>query len=669
MLGYFEKLYQATDFMPHGDCFLWNTILLWQHVGSDIATGIAYYVMGTVLLYFIFKRRDIPFFWIFILFGAFFFSCGTTHLMAAWTTYFPSYWVEGIIKIVNSIISLGTAIILLPMMPKLLALPNLKKAYGEIEELNITLNKQVIALTKENRKRKAAENQLQDSHRLLHAIVEGTTDSIFLKDLQGCYILANDATLLALGKSESEVIGKDDSLLFPSGSATIIGEVDASVIESGKSLLVEEKMETAHGNTLWLSNKTPYRDKDGSIIGLIGISRNITKLKKAEEEQKEMEAHLQQAYKIEALGTLAGGIAHDFNNLLMVIIGFADLAKADADPNSMLTDNLEKVIGAGHRAIDLVKQILTFSRQEKVERIPLQLQSLVKEALKMLRSSIPTSIEIQDRIDSNCGVVLADPTQVHQILMNLCSNANHAMEGFSGVLKVELKSIVIEEGKQQWALKIEPGEYVELTVSDTGPGIDPEVIDKIFDPYFTTKERGKGTGMGLAIIHAIIAEYGGTITVESEFGKGSTFHVCFKVVEEQELQQSEAAEEIPRGNERILFIDDEAPVVELGKNMLERLGYSVTSQQSSVEALSVFQNSPDAFDIIITDQTMPDMTGSELARNVLQIRSDIPIILCTGYSNIVDEESAKSIGIREFALKPLTKNGIAKLIRKVLDES
>ena len=265
--------------------------------------------------------------------------------------------------------------------------------------------------------------------------------------------------------------------------------------------------------------------------------------------------------------------------------------------------------------------------------------------------------------------MLADPTQVHQILMNLCSNANHAMEGFGGILKVELKSIVIEEGKQQWALKIEPGEYVELTVSDTGPGIDPEVIDKIFDPYFTTKERGKGTGMGLAIIHAIITEYGGTITVESEFVKGATFHVCFKVIEEQELQQSEAAEEIPRGNERILFIDDEAPLVELGKHILERLGYSVTSQQSSVEALSVFQNSPHAFDIIITDQTMPDMTGSELARNLLQIRSDIPIILCTGYSNIVDEESAKSIGIREFALKPLTKNGIAKLIRKVLDES
>ncbi len=388
--------------------------------------------------------------------------------------------------------------------------------------------------------------------------------------------------------------------------------------------------------------------------------------KLAEEAKANLEARLRQAQKMEAIGTLAGGIAHDFNNILAVILGYADLAKDDAPPGSKFAGDLDKVLEAGNRAKDLVKQILAFSRQSKVERIPMQLQSLIKEALKMLRSSIPTTIEIHDNIDPRCAVVLADPTQVHQILMNLCTNANHAMEESGGILKIELKNNCIDKGDRQ-ALHIEPGEYVELVVSDTGCGIGPDVIDKIFDPYFTTKDPGKGTGMGLAIIHGIIADYGGAITVESELGKKTTFTVYFPVIEQEELPLGKDAEEIPLGTERVLFIDDEELLAEMGQDLLERLGYSVTVRQSSLDALSTFQNCPDDFDIIITDQTMPGMTGSDLARRILQIRPDIPIILCTGYSNLIDEEKAKSLGIKEFAVKPLTKGKIAKLLRKVLD--
>lgn len=398
----------------------------------------------------------------------------------------------------------------------------------------------------------------------------------------------------------------------------------------------------------------------GELLGYQGIIRDIT-------EQKRLENQISQAQKMEAIGTLAGGIAHDFNNILGIIIGYAELAREDAPPDSTSSSDLDNVLEAANRAKDLVTQILAFSRQTKIERIPTQLQSLVKEALKMLRSSIPTSVEIRDDIDSGCGVVLADPTQAHQILMNLCTNANHAMEETGGVLTITLQSVAIGKDDQELAMTLEPGEYVELTVSDTGSGIAPDVMDKVFDPYFTTKEVGKGTGMGLAIIHGIVADYGGAVTVESEVGSGTSFHVYFPVVEEKELTSVKDLEKIPMGHERILFIDDEALLTEMGRKMLERLGYRVTVRSSSLEALATFQDNPDAFDVVITDQTMPGITGADLARRMLQIRPDIPIILCTGYSNIIDEKVAKSMGIMEFALKPLTKDTVSRLLRKVLD--
>lgn len=408
---------------------------------------------------------------------------------------------------------------------------------------------------------------------------------------------------------------------------------------------------------------------DGEIGGLAQSFDSMTDIiRQREGEKNQLEIQLHQIYKMEAIGTLAGGIAHDFNNILSIIIGYTDMAKEDAPPGTDSEKYLENVSIAANRAKDLVKQILAFSRQGKAERLPIKLQPLVKEGLKMLRSSIPTTISITDEIDPKSRAVLADPTQVHQILMNLCTNAYHAMENTGGTLSVSLKTTIIKENDQKMVFHLAPGEYVEVIVSDSGEGIGPDVIDKIFDPYFTTKEIGKGTGMGLAIIHGIMKEYGGAIIVESMLGQGATFHIYFPAVKDDAVPKVKEEENLLRGNERVLFVDDEQLLAEMSKDMLERLGYQVTVRRSSIEALTTFQNTPNDFDLVITDQTMPDMTGSDLARRMLQVRPDVPIILCTGYSNTIDEHSAKALGIKEFALKPLTKESASKLIRKVLDE-
>lgn len=437
---------------------------------------------------------------------------------------------------------------------------------------------------------------------------------------------------------------------------------------TGEVFAQEASVLDINGNELWFhSTLVPVNDDKGRIDYIIVVSLDITERKKAERDKENLENLLSQAQKMEAIGTLAGGIAHDFNNILGIILGYTDMAKEDAPPGTRFEKDLEKVLIAANRAKDLVKQILAFSRQTTVERIPIKIQPLIKEGLKMLRSSIPTTIRITEDFDPKSGAILADPTQVHQVLMNLCTNAYHAMEENGGVLSVTMKTTFIGSDEKELLFLISPGEYIELTVSDTGSGIGPDIIGKIFDPYFTTKETGKGTGLGLAIIHGIMSDYGGAITVESKLGKGSTFHVYFPVVENETLPEIKKTEDIPGGKERILFIDDDELLAEMGKEMLERLGYHVTVRRNGFEALEIFQNTPGEFDLVITDQTMPGITGSDLSRRMLQIRPDISIILCTGYSTLIDEFSAKALGIKEFVLKPLTKGVIAKLIRMVLD--
>jgi signal transduction histidine kinase len=406
---------------------------------------------------------------------------------------------------------------------------------------------------------------------------------------------------------------------------------------------------------------------DGRVVRM-EIASNITQRKLAEEQKAELEEKLRQALKMEAIGTLAGGIAHDFNNILGAILGYTELARASSSSFPEIYGKLDKVLQAGHRAKDLVRQILTFSRQAATERIALHPASLVTEAVRMLRSTLPATIDIVLRIDPKAGPVIADPTQMHQILMNLCTNAFHAMEHTGGRLEIMLKETTMGASGHAGEPGIEAGKYVQLSICDTGTGIDPEIRDKIFDPYFTTKEAGKGTGMGLAVAHGIVKSYGGIISINSEPGKGTAAHVFLPIIDADAVPENDEGEWIPGGGEHILFIDDEEILTSLNKVMLEELGYKVTAICDSRDALRIYQQQPDQFDLVITDQTMPGLTGAELAARMLQIRPDLPVILCTGYSSIISRDEARSMGIRSFAAKPLGRREMAILIRKALHD-
>jgi signal transduction histidine kinase/ActR/RegA family two-component response regulator len=382
------------------------------------------------------------------------------------------------------------------------------------------------------------------------------------------------------------------------------------------------------------------------------------------------ERQLQQVLKIQAIGTLAGGIAHDFNNILFPIVGYTELTMDEVPDNSVAHNNLEEVLKAAHRAKDLVQQILTFSRQSGQERKPVKVHSIIKEALKLLRASIPASIEIINNIHDDCHPVMGDATQIHQVIMNLCTNAYQAMQDKGGTLEVSLSEVDVGYEETIEKIGMQPGRHLQLLVRDEGCGMDAAVMDRIFEPYYTTKEQGKGTGLGLSVIHGIVKNHRGDISVTSSPGKGTTFKVYLPITEDADIaNEFEPSNGAAKGNERILLIDDEEQIVSMEQQMLENLGYEVTARTDSTEALKEFSEQPQNFDLVITDMTMPHMTGDELAQKLLDIKPDIPVILCTGFNEDITEEKALSMGIQKFVMKPVIKNDLATTIRTVLDQN
>ncbi|HWR67408.1 MAG TPA: ATP-binding protein [Desulfomonilia bacterium] len=396
------------------------------------------------------------------------------------------------------------------------------------------------------------------------------------------------------------------------------------------------------------------------------LVREIEAHRKAEEEKKGLEHQLRQAQKMEAIGTLAGGIAHDFNNILSPIIGYSEMIIEDVPARSPLKNKTEQILTAATRAKELVRHILTFSRQTEQELIPLELHPIIKESLTLLRASLPKTIEIKQKVDTNCKPVLADPTQIHQVLINLCTNAFHAMRDKGGTLGVEMSEVEIGAADCM-TMKLNPGRYVKICVSDTGHGIPKNIMERVFDPYFTTKAPGEGTGLGLSVVHGIVKSYQGEIKIYSEAGKGTTVSIYLPCLEvETSIRKGYVQENISGGKESILVVDDEEYIITMMKEMLERLGYRVTAFTDSSKAFGDFRRDPYRYDLIITDQTMPRLTGTDLAEECMRIRPDLPVIICTGFSEILSEEKAKAIGISEYVTKPVVKSEISRAIRNAL---
>ncbi len=521
--------------------------------------------------------------------------------------------------------------------------------------------------------RKWAEKERGHLNRLNQLVLDAVNEGIIGLDAEARCVFANPSATAILGYELEEMIGEDIHGLIHHSKA------DGSTYPREECLtliaLKNGSPQGMKGDYFWKRNRekfpvvfscTPIIES-GSVIGGVITFLDITKRKRDEEIRSMLEAKLAQSQKLEAIGTLAGGIAHDFNNILSPIIGFTEMVLQDIEHSSPVRNSLEQVLKAGLRARELVKQILAFSRPRREgESVLLEFGGVVQEVMKLLRASLPTSIEIRQSLGKGCA--LADATQIHQILMNLCINAAHAMDDH-GVLEVNLDRVDLRETDLESLslIDLKPGPYIKLSVSDSGRGMDAVTLHRIFEPYFTTKEIGKGTGLGLAVVHGIVKRLEGTVSVQSIVGEGTTFSIYIPAIEGKDEDCSMPFDEVVGGKESILLIDDEQIMVELGSVILERLGYQVTPATGSLQALELFCANADRFDLIITDCSMPDMTGTDMAKEILRIRPGIPIIMCTGFTEKVDPGTAS-----EFAgliMKPYVAKDIAELVRKLLDKT
>ncbi|MCD6296031.1 MAG: PAS domain S-box protein [Deltaproteobacteria bacterium] len=512
--------------------------------------------------------------------------------------------------------------------------------------------------------RKRIHMELEESEEKYRTLLETTSEGYALLDPELKIIDVNESLCRMLGYSQDEIIGKTPFDLADDENRKIFVE-QTSKIPTTRHRSYGITLKKKNGEDVYTYfNATTIREKSGEALGSFAFITDMT-------DKLALENRLRQAQKMESIGTLAGGIAHDFNNILGAIIGLSELSLLETREGSSLHRHIEKMLEAGMRAKSLVQQILAFSRQRDQVRIPMDITPVIKETLKFLRSSVSSAIQINQYVTKDPGLIKGDPTQIHQVLMNLCTNAEHAMREKGGTMYIKLGRVDVDEAMAGLHHDLHPGPYVRFEVKDTGYGIESANMERIFDPYFTTKGVGEGTGLGLAVVQGIVGKHGGAITVESEEGKGTTFRVFFPIIEgeKDEIQGREMIEKpLPTGNERILFIDDEKVLAELGKDILQRLGYKVTIRTSSLEALELFKAKPGYFDLVITDMSMPNMTGEQFSRELIKLRPDIPIILCTGFSHLISKDKALEIGIKAFAMKPLARKDLVETVRHVLDQ-
>ncbi|MFZ2631587.1 MAG: ATP-binding protein [Desulfosalsimonadaceae bacterium] len=519
--------------------------------------------------------------------------------------------------------------------------------------------------------RQHAEEATAKSKMFLERSLASIPNGVFLMDEDIRFSYINPVLLDWLGRPEKDILGKAFSdmaplILAPKSRRAVtqntIDQIKKGAIIAGLEIWIIDPQ----GKTRPVSfSAAGVRDKEGRIIGGVMILVDMTEL-------KQLETRLRQSQKMEAIGTMAGGIAHDFNNILSGIMGNTELLQYQKDLGEPVKKRLDTIYAASQRARDLVAQILLFSRKSEQEMRPVAPRLIIAETVKLLKASLPSTIEIRQAMDDESVQVMGDPTQIHQILMNLCTNAHHAMIREGGVLEIGLWTVIVEPGSRPEPDDpvLAPGAWVRLTVSDTGHGIPPETLDRIFEPYFSTKEKGVGTGLGLAVVHGIVQSFGGVVDVVSAPGEGTIFSVYLPRLDQFVEEPVIEAEPLPMGgNERILLVDDEVMIVDFGEDALKSLGYQVVSASQSDEALQIFKDRPEAFDLVITDMTMPKMTGEVLAGEILKIRPDMPIILCTGFSERITREKAISLGFREFLMKPVKMKSLAESVHRVLSGS
>ncbi|MBN2082392.1 response regulator [bacterium] len=514
------------------------------------------------------------------------------------------------------------------------------------------------------------EQVLRSTEQRYQAIFENANDAVLIL-CADVFIDCNQQALALFAGTRDEIVGRSPFELSPelqpdgSSSRTKADRILANAW-TGQPQRFEWQHQRLDGSVFDAEISLNSFELAEEKLLLVFI-RDVTRQKRAQAEQRKLESQLRQAQKLEAIGVLAGGVAHDFNNVLFGILGYSDLALESLPPDHQATDYLREIITAGKRASDLVKQILTFARRQERILAPIDLVPLLKEAFKLVRSTLPANINIEQQLQTEQAVVVADPTEIHQVLMNLCTNAAHSMEENGGTLTLGLRLIEVDADMASLHHGLCPGNYTMLSVSDTGHGIAAEILERIFEPFYTTKERGEGTGMGLAVVHGIIVDLGGTITVYSEPGQGTTFNVYIPESPVDRMEKPLMVSKLPRGTEHVLVVDDEPALTQMLSAMLCSLGYRVTAYNSSREALAEFERNGVRFDIVLTDQSMPEMTGSQLSQRMLAIHPEARIVLCTGFSKTIDEQQAKGIGIRRFLLKPLTRSTLARAIRETLD--
>jgi PAS domain S-box-containing protein len=521
----------------------------------------------------------------------------------------------------------------------------------------------VLSIVRDITTRKKTEKSLRESEELLNSIVDSMTDGIVVLD-RNYHITYWNKAMERISRVTHEKAMQDGKTAWKFFPGLIQKGIDNMIRQAMEGQVMRQDdipYYLPDGTTVYTSETcTPLKSEDGEIRGVLSVVRDIT-------EKKTLEARLQQAQKMEAIGTLAGGIAHDFNNILGIIVGNAELAIDDVPEWNPAHRNLQEIRKSCLRARDVVRQILSFSRQTEQKLEPINITPVIHESLKFLRSSLPSTVTIKHNLIIQKETVYSDPTQINQILINLSTNAAHAMREKGGTLSIDLENVTLNETEAGRFHELLPGEFVKMTVSDTGHGMPPHILDRIFDPYFTTKSIGEGTGLGLAVVHGIVQNHGGAIAVQSQPGKGSVFQIYLPLVEVEPVRKMDFSGTLPKGQESILFIDDEDAIVEMVQEMLQRLGYQIVCEQSPLKALELFQAQPDKFDLIITDMTMPQMLGTTLVKEMLLVRPEVPIILCTGFSEQINEEKALAIGVRAFMMKPIVMTEIAKIIRNVLD--